>query len=67
MEKRKKKYYQHYVNESPEMERKHVPSFWVPQHSQQWAVQPGEMALRSDHINHTESNCKGLVLSVCVF
>lgn len=47
------------------MERKHVPTFRVPQHLQQYAVQPGEMALSSDHIKHTKSNCKGLVLSVC--
>ena len=48
------------------MERKHVPTFCVPQHLQQYAVQPGKMALSSDHIKHTKSNCKGLVLSVCV-
>lgn len=48
------------------MERKRVPTFWVPQHLQQYAVQTGKMALSSDHIKHTRSNCKGLVLSVCV-
>lgn len=48
------------------MERKHVPTFCVPQHLRQYAVQPGKMALSSYHIKHTKSNCKGLVLSVCV-
>lgn len=64
--KKEKNNYQLYINESIEMERKHVPTFWVPQHFQQDAVQTGKMALSSDHIKHTRSNCKGLVLSVCV-
>lgn len=48
------------------MERKRVPALQVPKHLQHDAVHAGKMELNLGHIKPTKSNCKGLILSMCI-